>query len=425
MLLEKESAVTGLKELSDEMFSRSDLAFVFRGIRQTMERHGTCDFLLVVQEMMRMDSALASEIQAPFLVTSLTSMVASGGNLPFHIAVIKEKYLMREFILRSAELTRTAYDPETDPEDLVAETQKLCGFMMEMLYAEERTLSMKQVIDKTFNAYYERMKRSEAGGIPGVTSGISQLDNTMGGWDQSTLNIIAARPGMGKTAFMLFAALAAVRDNRTAVILSLEMDASQLGGRILQGQSGVNPKSFKLGVVDELGIQLMEDAADKLITLPLYINDHPLQNVSQIRNLALKMKNTVGMDILFIDYLQLIDMRTKNKNYNREQEVSATTRMLKILAKELEIPVVVLSQLNRSNERRDTKRPQLHDLRDSGAIEQDADTVLFLHRPYYYSRSEADRGEMLLDLVKHRNGESREFTVKHNETFSVFTESEC
>ncbi|MGL5787733.1 MAG: DnaB-like helicase C-terminal domain-containing protein, partial [Bacteroidales bacterium] len=171
--------------------------------------------------------------------------------------------------------------------------------------------------------------------------------------------------------------------------------------------------------------QLMEDAADQLVTLPFYINDHPLQNVSQIRNLALKLKNTVGMDILFIDYLQLIDMRTKNKNYNREQEVSATTRMLKILAKELEIPVVVLSQLNRSNERRDTKRPQLHDLRDSGAIEQDADTVLFLHRPYYYSRSEADRGEMLLDLVKHRNGETREFTVKHNETFSVFTESGC
>ena len=327
---------------------------------------------------------------------------------------------MREFILRSAELTRSAHDPETDPEELVAEMQKLCGFMMEQLYAEERTLSMKEVIDRTFDAYYDRVKRSEAGGIPGVTSGIKELDTVMGGWDKSTLNIIAARPGMGKTAFMLFAALAAVRDNRTAVILSLEMDATQLGGRILQGQSGVCAKSFKLGLVDEIGIQLMEDTADNLISLPLYINDHPMQNIAQIRNLALKLKNTTGMDILFIDYLQLIDMRTKNKNYNREQEVSATSRLLKILAKELEIPVVVLSQLNRSNERRDTKRPQLHDLRDSGAIEQDADTVMFLHRPYYYSRSEADRGEMLIDLVKHRNGETREFTVKHNETFSAF-----
>ncbi|MGL5921204.1 MAG: DnaB-like helicase C-terminal domain-containing protein, partial [Bacteroidales bacterium] len=172
--------------------------------------------------------------------------------------------------------------------------------------------------------------------------------------------------------------------------------------------------------LDEVGLQLMEDTADSLVKLPLYINDHPMQNMSQIRNLALKLKNTVGLDILFIDYLQLIDMRSKNGNYNREQEVSATSRLLKILAKELEIPIVVLSQLNRSNERRDSKRPQLHDLRDSGAIEQDADTVLFLHRPYYYSRSEADRGEIILDLVKHRNGETKEIALKHNDTYSEF-----
>ena len=420
MLIEKGCADTGLRVLSEEMFSRSDLAFVFRGIKQTMERLHTCDFLLVTQELMHMDSALASALGVPHLVTSLVAKVCSGANFSFHIAVMKEKYMMREFILKSSALTASAYDPETSPEDLVAEMQKLCGFMMEQLYAEERTLSMKDVVDRTFDLYYDKAKRSEAGGIPGVTSGVADLDTVLGGWGKSTLNIIAARPGMGKTAFMLFAALAAARDNRTAAILSLEMDATQLGGRILQGQSGVNDKSFRLGMLDEVGIQLMEDTADNLIKLPLYINDNPMQNMAQIRNLALKLKNTIKLDILFIDYLQLIDMRSKNGNYNREQEVSATSRLLKILAKELEIPIVVLSQLNRSNERRDSKRPQLHDLRDSGAIEQDADTVLFLHRPYYYSRSEADRGEMIIDLVKHRNGETKEITVMHNETFSEF-----
>lgn len=412
----------GLSSLSEEMFSRSDLAFVFRGIKQTEERLGTSDPLLVTQELMRMDSALSSALSIPSLILTLSGRVCSSANLSFHLNVMKEKYMMREFILRSTRLTQSAYDPETNPEELVAEMQKLCGFMMEQLYAEDRTLSMKEVITQTFDLYYEKARRSEAGGIPGVTSGVVSLDTVLGGWGKSTLNIIAARPGMGKTAFMLFAALAAARDNRKAAILSLEMDATQLGERILQGQSGVSDKMLRLGMLDEIGIKQLEETADGLVKLPIYINDHPMQNMSQIRNLALKLKNNLGIDILFIDYLQLIDMRSKNGNYNREQEVSATSRLLKVLAKELEIPIVVLSQLNRSNERRDSKRPQLHDLRDSGAIEQDADTVLFLHRPFYYSRSEADRGELLLDLVKHRNGETKEIALKHNETFTEFGE---
>ncbi|MGL5920500.1 MAG: replicative DNA helicase, partial [Bacteroidales bacterium] len=274
MLIEKGCADTALRTLSEEMFSRSDLAFVFRGIKQTMERLHTCDMLLVVQELMRMDSALASALGVPYLVASLVGQVYSGVNLSFHIAVMKEKYMMREFILKSSALTNSAFDPETNPEDLVSEMQKLCGFMMEQLYAEDRTLSMKDVVDRTFDLYYDKAKRSEAGGIPGVTSGVDDLDTVLGGWGKSTLNIIAARPGMGKTAFMLFAALAAVRDNRRAAILSLEMDATQLGGRILQGQSGVNDKCFRLGMLDEVGIQLMEDTADSLVKLPLYINDH-------------------------------------------------------------------------------------------------------------------------------------------------------
>lgn len=422
MMLEKQATVAGLATLNAEMFYKDEHRFVFEGITACMARHKACDFLLVSQELFRLNSELAQELNIAYRVTQLSSGVASVGHLHLHMQVIKEKFMLRELICRGTALIEKAYEESADVELMLGDMQKLIGFMMEQMYAQERTLNMREIMQQVFDNYHRRAEQIKNKAVPGVPTGIRKLDVLLGGWEDSTLNIIAARPGMGKTAFILFLALEAVRKNKKALILSLEMDVVQLGGRLLQGQSGVPHARFKLGYVDEVGVQLMEQTASELIPLPLFINDNPLQSMAKVRNLALSMKNNGGLDILFIDYLQLIDMRQKNRNYNREQEVAATTRELKVLAKELQIPVILLSQLNRSNEKRDSKRPLLSDLRDSGAIEQDADTVLILHRPHYYSKDEEDKGKLLIDLQKNRNGETAEFWLNHNETLTQFTE---
>lgn len=424
MMLEKSAAEAGIAVLQAPMFYLEAHQFVFEGIRQCLSRHGVCDFLLVTQELLRIDNRLALEINAPYLVTELATRVASVGHLQQHIQVIKQKYMLREFIVRGTALIERAYEDGADSEQLLTDTQKLTGFMMEQMYARERTWCMRDIMQQVLADYHLRAAKIRQKSVAGVTTGIKRLDVLLGGWEESTLNVIAARPGMGKTSFLLFLAMQAIRSGKTALILSLEMGASQLGGRILQGQSGVPAARFKLGYVDEAGVQLMEQTAGELTPLPLYINDNPVQGVSKIRNIVLNQKNRIGLDILFIDYLQLIDMRQNNRSYNREQEVAATSRELKVLAKELQIPVILLSQLNRSNEKRDSKRPLLSDLRDSGAIEQDADTVLFLHRPFYYSRQEADKGKLLIDLQKNRNGETAECWLSHNDSLTDFTQRE-
>ncbi|MGL5635667.1 MAG: replicative DNA helicase, partial [Bacteroidales bacterium] len=195
--------------------------------------------------------------------------------------IVKEKYLMREFIRRSSEMISSAYDESTDPEELITDLQKLNGFMMQQMYAQERTLGMKDLIQQVFDKYYQRQARSSGNELPGITSGIDKLDYLIGGWDQSTLNVIAARPGMGKTSFILHLALQAVRKEKKALIFSLEMDAAQIGGRILQGQSGVDAGEFRLGILDDTGIRTLETVSDTLMDLPLYINDTPLQSIAQ------------------------------------------------------------------------------------------------------------------------------------------------
>lgn len=423
MMLEKQATIQGLATLNADMFYTAEHRFIFEGIVTCMKRHKACDFLLVSQELFRMDAAMAQEINAAYRVTQLSTRVASVGHLSQHMEVIKEKYMLRELICRGSDLIGKAYEESSDVEEMLGDMQKLIGFMMEQMYAQERTLSMREVMQQVLENYHRRAEQVKNKTVMGVPTGLRRLDILLGGWEESTLNIIAARPGMGKTAFILYLSLMAVRNGKKALILSLEMDAAQLGGRILQGQSGVPHNRFKLGYVDEVGVQLMEKTAEEMIPLPLFINDNPLQSMAKVRNLALSMKNNGGLDILFIDYLQLIDMRQKNRTYNREQEVAATTRELKILAKELRIPIILLSQLNRSNEKRDSKRPLLSDLRDSGAIEQDADTVMILHRPHYYSKDQADKGKLLVDLQKNRNGETAEFWLTHNETLTDFNEA--
>lgn len=420
MILEKSAAEKGILQMEADMFYKTEHQFVFEAIVSVMARFKACDILLLAQEMMRLDTERTVAMNGAYFVTLLSSQVASVGNFDYHLMIVKQKYLMREFIRRSSEMIDIAYDESTDPEELITDLQKLNGFMMQQMYAQERTLSMKELIPQVFEKYYQRQTRSAGNELPGISSGIDKLDFLIGGWDQSTLNVIAARPGMGKTSFILHLALQAVRKEKKALIFSLEMDAVQIGGRILQGQSRVDAGEFRLGILDDTGIRTLETVSDSLVDLPLYINDTPLQSIAQIRNVALKMKNKTGLDILFIDYLQLIDMRHKNRNYNREQEVAAVTRELKILSKELEIPIILLSQLNRSNERRDNKRPLMSDLRDSGSIEQDADTVLMLYRPFYYSRHDDDKGKMLVDLVKNRNGNSSEVWIRHNDTMTEF-----
>ncbi|MGL4806929.1 MAG: replicative DNA helicase, partial [Bacteroidales bacterium] len=278
MMFEKSAAEKGVLLLETDMFYKTEHQFVFEAIASAISRLKACDILLVTQEMMRLDSERTIAMNGAYFVTLLSSRIASVGNFDHHVLIVKEKYLMREFIRRSSEMISSAYDESTDPEELITDLQKLNGFMMQQMYAQERTLGMKDLIQQVFDKYYQRQARSSGNELPGITSGIDKLDYLIGGWDQSTLNVIAARPGMGKTSFILHLALQAVRKEKKALIFSLEMDAAQIGGRILQGQSGVDAGEFRLGILDDTGIRTLETVSDTLMDLPLYINDTPLQS---------------------------------------------------------------------------------------------------------------------------------------------------
>ncbi|MGL5692250.1 MAG: replicative DNA helicase, partial [Bacteroidales bacterium] len=280
-MFEKSAAEKGVLLLETDMFYKTEHQFVFEAIASAISRLKACDILLVTQEMMRLDSERTIAMNGAYFVTLLSSRIASVGNFDHHVLIVKEKYLMREFIRRSSEMISSAYDESTDPEELITDLQKLNGFMMQQMYAQERTLGMKDLIQQVFDKYYQRQARSSGNELPGITSGIDKLDYLIGGWDQSTLNVIAARPGMGKTSFILHLALQAVRKEKKALIFSLEMDAAQIGGRILQGQSGVDAGEFRLGILDDTGIRTLETVSDTLMDLPLYINDTPLQSIAQ------------------------------------------------------------------------------------------------------------------------------------------------
>lgn len=370
------------------------------------------DLLTVVEELKSKGDLDA--VGGPYNVTKLTNAVVSSANIEAHARIVLEKYMLRELIRIGGEVIGDAFDAGTDVFDLLDKTEKQLG-VINSTTTQEYEEVRDTVLDTMMIIETQRQENST---ITGITTGFRELDVLTAGWQRTDLIILAARPSVGKTAFALNLARNCSKDPKyggAVGFFSIEMSKNQLNQRLLSAEAEIGLEKISRGTVTDLEFKVLTEKGLKpLQNSRIYIDDSSTLNIFQLRTKARKMKKKGDIQLLIIDYLQLMNgMQTKNDN--REQEISKISRELKQLAKELQVPIIALSQLSREVEKRKDRTPILSDLRESGAIEQDADMVMFLYRDEYYDIKHDENGtkkdgETLVKVAKHRNGELR--TIK-------------
>lgn len=376
-----------------------------------------------VTEMLRKKGTL-DEIGGPYYIALLTSRVSSAAHLVYHSQIIVQKYLARELIRLSSDVQTKAYDEKMDVDDLMQETEaKLFEITQQNL--KKDVVQINPIIEEARTRMKEAARRDGTSGLP---SGFKDLDSITSGWQKSDLVIIAARPAMGKTAFVLSMAknMAVDRDIPVA-IFSLEMSNVQLVNRLLMNVCNLDGEKIKNGSLTSDEWSQFDKDINRLIGAPIFVDDTPSLSIFELRSKARRLVKEHNIQCIIIDYLQLMNASGLNFG-SREQEVSMISRSLKGLAKELDLPIIALSQLNRGVEGRsgiDGKRPLLSDLRESGSIEQDADMVCFIHRPEYYGiladkNGNSYNGIAEIIIAKHRNGSVGDVRLRFKDVFAKF-----
>ena len=361
-----------------------------------------------VTQQLRADGAL-DDVGGPVRISELTSNVASAAHIEYHARIVAQKFLARRLISFCSEIEKKSFDESYDIDDLLQEAE---GKLFEISQGNLKKDFTQ--IDPVINSAMEQIEAAgkRESGLSGLQTGFHNIDKLTSGWQNSDLIISAARPAMGKTAFVLsMAKNMAVDYNTPVAIFSLEMSNLQLVNRLISNVCEIEGEKIKSGRLSRQEWEQLNSRVRSLFSAPLYVDDSPSLSILELRTKARRLVKEHGVKIIIIDYLQLMNA-TGMKFGSREQEVSMISRSLKQLAKELNIPVIALSQLSRKVEERNdgNKRPQLSDLRESGAIEQDADIVCFIHRPEYYTRSTTDaenrdiRGMAEFIVAKHRSG---------------------
>ena len=342
--------------------------------------------ILTVTNQLRKNGEL-DEIGGAVFVAGLTERVASAANIETHARIIAQKYIQRELIKISAKIMTDAYDETSDVFDLLGEAEKSLYEVSEGNIRKNYD-KMSSLIRQALHQI-EEVKNKE-GGISGVPSGFQDLDKVTSGWQKSDLVILAARPGMGKTAFVLSTARnTAVQFNKPVAVFSLEMSSVQLVNRLIASESGIAAEKLRKGNLEDHEWIQLNQKITQLSEAPIFIDDTPALTIFELRAKCRRLKKQHDVELIIIDYLQLMHAGGSQKSGNREQEISTISRSLKSIAKELDVPIIALSQLSRAVETRGgDKRPMLSDLRESGAIEQDADIVCFIYRPEYYGMTE-------------------------------------
>jgi len=407
IMLEKDALIQVIDILKPESFYHPKHQLIYKSIIQLFDRSEPIDILTVVNQL-RVNGELEMAGGA-YYVSELTATVNSAANIEAHTRIIQEQAIKRELITISSEIEKEAYEDTTDVFELLDKTEqnlyKVSEANIKKNFADMRTILRSALAEL-------EAKRGQEGSLTGVPSGFTQLDRITSGWQKSDLVILAARPGMGKTAFVVSAMRnAAVEFNKPVAIFSLEMSSVQLVNRLICAEAELDSEKIKKGTLEEYEWQQLHHKIRKLDNAPIYIDDTPALSIRELRTKCRRLKAKHGLEMIIIDYLQLMSGDSSGKGGgNREQEISAISRSLKNLAKELSVPVIALSQLSRAVETRGgDKRPQLSDLRESGAIEQDADMVIFLYRPEYYKIDQDEMGNSLkgvgeVIIAKHRNG---------------------
>ena len=357
-------------------------------------------------------------------LAGLTSAVDSGVNVLDHARQLANTETQRRLCLFGYELAARAV---SDPDGVVDWATSEITAIADRAVRSNDITPLWDVVRATLDDLERRQQARQAGECIGIPTGLQRLDALTGGWRGGQLNVLAGRPGMGKSAAMLHFARAAAVAGVPVCVFSAEMPNTQLAGRMLVGGSGVNSGSFRTGDIDADGWRELERAAADLSAMPVYLNDRANITPGAIRSQCKAMARRGRCGMVIIDYLQLLDTASRNTNSTREREIAAASRSAKLLAKELDVPVILLSQLSRKIEERTDKTPMLSDLRESGAIEQDADMVLFLDRPAVYGVETIEAGRYgaipsegvgLLHIAKHREGATGCVIFRHNDSLT-------
>ena len=367
-------------------------------------------------------------VGGPTYIASLTNRVASSANIEFHARIIMEKYILRSTIQTCNEIIKDAYDDSKDVLDLLDKAETNLFDIIQNNFKRDS----KELSDVVMKALEDLQKLKNSGDtFHGVPTGIRAIDEKTGGWQPSDLIIMAARPGMGKTSFVLSIARNATIDHdKPVAFFSLEMSASQIVHRLFSMESGISSDKISQGkLTDEEWIQL-SNRIGNLRSPNLIIDDTPALSIFDLRAKCRRLKHQKDIQLIIVDYLQLMQAGEGDKSKgNREQEISYISRSLKALAKDLNVPVIALSQLSRAVETRTSKRPQLSDLRESGSIEQDADMVLFIYRPEYYHLDTFEddtpsQGLAEIIFAKNRHGSLGDIRVRFQSQFTKFCDIE-
>ncbi|MBE9467718.1 MAG: replicative DNA helicase [Bacteroidetes bacterium] len=425
LMLEKDAILSVIDILKPNSFYKDAHNKIFKAILDLSTNDKAID-ILTVTEALR-NSGELDEIGGPFYITQLTNRVASAAHIEYHARIVAQKFIQRELIRISSEIQKRAFDEGTDVVDLLDFSESELFKVAEGNIKRETT-KINIIIQLAIKKIEEASKRED--GLVGVPSGFTNIDRITSGWQNSNLIIIAARPSMGKTAFALtMARNIAVEHNMPIAFFSLEMSSLELVNRLIVSETELASDKIKNGRLADYEWEQLDYKIKNLVDAPLFIDDTPALTLFEFRAKSRRLKIQHDVRLIVIDYLQLMTLGNDSKS-SREQEVSAISRSLKAIAKELDIPIIALSQLNRSVEMRSgDKRPQLSDLRESGAIEQDADMVLFIHRPERYGLTEDKDGNSLIGLAeiiiaKHRNGAVGDVRLKFQAELAKFSDLE-
>lgn len=400
--------------LSPECFYNSFYAEIF-GVMQKMDAEDTNVDVLTVSERLKREKIKFDVVELMSIPNSYTFDI-----YPYSL-LVKEKAIERGVISLCMESNAQIHE-NNDVGDILFNITQKAEKLQENLVGSESSSHISEVCKKSLIELQERIKRRDEGRISGITTGLVDMDKHTRGWKNKTLIVIGARPGMGKTATMLHLINSASKSGIAVCVFSLEMGERELIDRLIVGESGVRSEAYDAGIMPNDHLDKVEQAAQRLSNLPVYIDDTPSVTIQYIRSRCRIMKRQGRCDMVAIDYLGLMN-GVKEKNGNREQEIASITKGCKAISKELDIPIILLAQLNRECEKRADKRPMLSDLRESGSIEQDADIVMFIHRPMQYGlKFEVDGVEMDNGIefifAKFRNGSTGTVYAQSNDSLT-------
>ncbi len=422
IMLEKEAVIAILDILKPESFYKDAHSKIFKAISDLSAREFPVDLYTVTEEL-KAHNELES-VGGPLYLTQLTSKVVSAANVDYHARIVAQKYIQRELIRVSTEIQSRSFDDTWDVTDLLDYSENEL-FQIAEGNIKREVAPINMVIKEAIKEIEEAGKREDA--LVGIPSGFTKLDRLTSGWQKSELIIIAARPSMGKTALALsMARNMAVDHGKNVAIFSCEMSSIQLVNRLIIAETDISGEKIRNGRLSEEEWKQLDTRIKKLVQAPIFIDDTPAISIFELRAKCRRLMAQRKLDLVIVDYLQL--MSGPDNAGSREQEVSNISRSLKSIAKELNVPIIALSQLNRSVEMRGgTKRPLLSDLRESGAIEQDADMVVFIHRQekfgiLTFEDGSSTKGIAEIILAKNRNGPVDDVRLRFREERAQFVD---